>query len=57
MIWQEIIVGIILLTAAGVTFTRLVRFFSNPLGKCKNCSQACPGCSVEELKRQVRSQN
>jgi hypothetical protein len=56
MIWQEIIVGIILLTAAGVTLARLVRFFSNPFRKCKGCAQACGGCSLEELKKQVRSQ-
>jgi len=53
MYWQQIIVGIILLVAVVLSVIRVVRFLTNPLRKCKGCSQACGGCSLEELKHTI----
>lgn len=53
MDWQQIIVGIILIGALVVAVIRLIRYFSDPLRKCKDCSQACGGCSLEELKKAI----
>jgi len=51
--WQYIIVGIILIGALVVTVIRVIRFFSYPLRKCKNCSKVCGDCSLAALKHEL----
>jgi len=53
MDWQHIVVGIILMVTFVFTVIRIVRFLSNPLRKCKGCSQACGECSLQELKQAI----
>jgi hypothetical protein len=52
MIWQYLIVGLIILTAAVITARKLYRFLTNPLRKCEGCAMGCGGCPVEEFKTQ-----
>jgi len=51
MMWQYIITGIIVLAAVTYTVYRLVKYFSDPLRKCRDCSAECGGCALEELKK------
>jgi len=53
MNWQQIVVGIILIFTLIVTVVRVIRVLSDPLHKCKDCSQSCGGCSLEELKQSI----
>lgn len=49
--WQVIITGIILAAALAFAILKLVKWFNDPLRKCRNCSKECGGCPLEELKK------
>jgi hypothetical protein len=53
MILQTTITIVIVLAAAIIAFIRFIRFFTNPIEKCRGCSQNCGGCSLEELKNEI----
>jgi len=51
MIIQNIIVLLIIASAAGTVVYRLVRAVIRPAGKCDGCaSSGCGGCAIHELK-------
>jgi len=49
--WQYFITAIIVLAAVTYTVYRLVKYFSDPLRKCRDCAAECGGCPLEELKK------
>ncbi len=49
MNWQDVFIGLIVLSAFALTLARLFRFFKSPASKCEGCS----GCKLEELKKSV----
>ncbi len=51
--WQTIIVAILVIGALVVTVFHVIRVFSDPLRKCKKCSEACGDCPIAELKREL----
>jgi len=55
MDWQLIIVYIIIAYAVVITFVRMFRFFEKPAQHCSGCTQAAKGCSLEQLKQEIRA--
>jgi len=53
MDWQTIIVAILLTGALVIAVIHVIRVFSDPLRKCKKCSEACGDCSLADLKREL----
>ncbi|MBE0647192.1 MAG: FeoB-associated Cys-rich membrane protein [Bacteroidales bacterium] len=51
--WQYLITGLIVAAAVGYTVYRLIKYFTDPLRKCKDCASSCGGCALEELKKAV----
>lgn len=51
--WQYIITGMIVIAAAAYTVYRMIKYFTDPLRKCKDCSSSCGGCALEELKKEI----
>jgi len=49
--WQYLLTGLIVFAAVTYTIYRLVRYFKDPLRKCKDCSSSCGGCALEDLKK------
>jgi len=45
--WQYIITGIIIVAALGVAIYRIVKYFTDPLRKCRKCDLDCGGCPLE----------
>ena len=54
---QTTITIIIVLATAIIALIRFIRFFTNPLNKCGDCIQSCGGCSLEELKEEIKMKN
>jgi hypothetical protein len=51
--WQYVITGLIVAAAVAYGVYRLVRYFNDPLRKCKDCERSCGGCELEELKKHI----
>ncbi|MBL7137410.1 MAG: hypothetical protein ISS17_01370 [Bacteroidales bacterium] len=49
--WQHLITGLIIFAAVVYAVYRLIKYFTDPLRKCRNCSNECGGCALEELKK------
>lgn len=49
--WQYLLTGLIVFTAVVYFVYQVVRYFTDPLRKCRNCKSSCGGCALEELKR------
>jgi hypothetical protein len=50
---QTIITAIIVLSAAGITVSKLITYFTNPLRGCNGCSEGCGSCSLQDLKKEI----
>lgn len=46
--WQDVLTGIIVSGAFGITVYRMVRFFKSPQKKTTGCTVACKGCALGE---------
>jgi len=53
MIWQYIIIGIILISTFVFIIINIIKFFTNPFDRCKNCSNFCDSCPINEIKKQL----
>jgi hypothetical protein len=49
--WQYLITGLVVVAAVAYSVYRLIRYFKDPLRKCKGCISSCGGCPLEELKK------
>ena len=54
---QMILTIIIVFSAVLITLIRIVKFFTLPSGPCNGCSHHSAGCSLEELKNQIKIKN
>jgi hypothetical protein len=57
MTFQVIITVIIVAVALGFAIYRIVRSLRNPLKGCEGCDLNCAGCSLEDLKREIKEKN
>lgn len=52
--FQLIVTVIIVAAALGFGIYRTVRSLRNPLRGCDGCEKNCSGCSLEDLKKEIK---